>query len=105
LLERAISQTKGCYVGQEVIIRVLHRGGGRVAKRLMKISLEPGAPVPERGTSINAGGTSIGAITSSAFSARDNRAVALGYVKREFAEAGTPIEVGSTPAVLAAPAS
>ena len=32
---RAISQTKGCYVGQEVIIRVLHRGGGRVARRLV----------------------------------------------------------------------
>ena len=31
---REISFTKGCYVGQEVIIRVLHRGDGRVAKRL-----------------------------------------------------------------------
>ena len=29
---RAISFTKGCYVGQEVIIRVLHRGHGRVAR-------------------------------------------------------------------------
>src|SRR5262249_46910646 len=28
----AISMTKGCYVGQEVIIRVLHRGHGRVAR-------------------------------------------------------------------------
>ena len=28
--DRAISLTKGCYVGQEVIIRVLHRGQGRV---------------------------------------------------------------------------
>ena len=35
LLERAISTTKGCYVGQEIIIRILHRGGGRVAKRLV----------------------------------------------------------------------
>ena len=33
--DRAISLTKGCYVGQEVIIRVLHRGGGRVAKKLV----------------------------------------------------------------------
>ena len=36
LLDRAISTTKGCYVGQEMIIRVLHRGGGRVAQRLVK---------------------------------------------------------------------
>jgi folate-binding protein YgfZ len=105
LLDRAISQTKGCYVGQEVIIRVLHRGGGRVAKRLMKITLEPGAPMPERGTSISLDGTSIGAVTSSAFSARENRVVALGYIKREHAEPGARVKVGSVPAVLVAAAS
>ena len=33
--DRAISFTKGCYVGQEVIVRVTHRGGGRVAKKLV----------------------------------------------------------------------
>ena len=32
---RAISFTKGCYVGQEVVIRVLHRGHGRVARKLV----------------------------------------------------------------------
>ena len=35
--DRAISFTKGCYVGQEVIIRVMHRGHGRVARRLVSI--------------------------------------------------------------------
>ena len=35
---RAISLTKGCYVGQEVVIRVLHRGHGRVAKRLVQLA-------------------------------------------------------------------
>jgi folate-binding protein YgfZ len=30
--DRAISLTKGCYVGQEIIIRVLHRGHVRVAR-------------------------------------------------------------------------
>ena len=37
---RAISLTKGCYVGQEVIIRVLHRGHGRVARRLVGLTLD-----------------------------------------------------------------
>lgn len=105
LLDRAISQAKGCYVGQEVIIRVLHRGGGRVAKRLMKITLEPGAPVPERGAPIAVDGTAVGSVTSAAFSSRANRAVALGYVKREFAEAGTAVDVGGAPAVLGTGAS
>ena len=43
---RAISQTKGCYVGQEVIIRVLHRGQGRVARRLVGlIAADPETPL------------------------------------------------------------
>src|SRR3954453_17385820 len=44
---RAISFTKGCYVGQEVIIRVLPRGHGRVARKLVGLTLD-GDPVPER---------------------------------------------------------
>ena len=41
--DRAISFTKGCYVGQEVIIRVMHRGHGRVARRLVRLVLQEGA--------------------------------------------------------------
>ena len=44
--DRAISLTKGCYVGQEIIIRVLHRGQGRVARRLVGLTLDPTASVP-----------------------------------------------------------
>ena len=40
--DRAISLTKGCYVGQEIIIRVLHRGHGRVARKLVGSTLDPG---------------------------------------------------------------
>ena len=46
---RAISMTKGCYVGQEVIIRVLHRGHGRVARKLVGLVLD-GEAAPARGT-------------------------------------------------------
>ena len=40
--DRAISFTKGCYVGQEVIVRVMHRGQGRVAKKLVGLLLATG---------------------------------------------------------------
>ena len=43
--DRAISFTKGCYVGQEVIVRVTHRGGGRVAKKLVRWKADPSAAV------------------------------------------------------------
>jgi folate-binding protein YgfZ len=89
LLDRAISTTKGCYVGQEVIIRVLHRGGGRVAKRLARIALDPGVTeVPAPGAALYADGKPVGAVTSAAYSPRDGRAIALGYVARDVAEPG-----------------
>ncbi|MEJ2502473.1 MAG: hypothetical protein P8177_04015 [Gemmatimonadota bacterium] len=53
LLERAISQTKGCYTGQEVIVRILHRG--HVNRHLRRLefagaSLSPGPSCSRRTT-------------------------------------------------------
>jgi len=52
---RAISVTKGCYVGQEVIIRVLHRGHGRVARKLVGLSID-GPATPGEGAAVQGGG-------------------------------------------------
>jgi tRNA-modifying protein YgfZ len=89
---RAISFTKGCYVGQEVIIRVLHRGHGRVARKLVGLvfDAQQGAPVP--GTVLNADAKQVGVVTSSAVSPALGRPIALGYVKRELAEPGTMVQ-------------
>jgi folate-binding protein YgfZ len=89
---RAISLTKGCYVGQEVIIRVLHRGHGRVARKLVGLRIE--GPVPQRGETIFAGDRQIGTVTSAAESPRSG-AAALGYVHREFTADGTEVQVGT----------
>ncbi len=88
--DRAISLTKGCYVGQEVIIRVLHRGHGRVARRLVRLQVEGDAPPRE--SKIFSAEREIGFITSAAESPRLG-ALALGYVHRDFVEAGTAVEV------------
>jgi folate-binding protein YgfZ len=96
---RAISFTKGCYVGQEVIIRVLHRGHGRVARKLVGLAFDPAAVVPAPGTVLRADDKEIGSITSSAFSPAAGRPVALGYVKRDFIEPGTVVTTADgTPA-------
>jgi folate-binding protein YgfZ len=81
LLERAFSQTKGCYVGQEVIVRVLHRGGGRVARHLVRVECDAGLAVPRAGGSVTAPGGEVVTVTSAAWSPRLGRAVALGYVR------------------------
>ena len=96
-----MSYTKGCYVGQEVIIRVLHRGHGRVARRLVGMAFEPGAPVPTSGDKVVAAAREIGSITSAADSPALGRPVALGYVHRDYAEPGTAVTVGTSPGTVA----
>jgi folate-binding protein YgfZ len=88
--DRAISLTKGCYVGQEVIIRVLHRGGGRVVRRLVRLQVD--GDVPEAHSKIFAGDREIGFVTSSARSPRLG-VIALGYVHRDFVEPGAAVDV------------
>lgn len=94
--DRAISFTKGCYVGQEVIVRVTHRGGGRVAKKLVRWKADPSAAVvPLPGSRIFAGEgeKDIGRVTSAAFSPAREAVVGLGYVHRDFVGAGTEVTV------------
>src|SRR4029453_11650272 len=70
--DRAISLSKGCYVGQEIIVRVLHRGHGRVARKLVGLRID-GAhedAAPLRGARLHAGDRDVGAITSAAISPR-----------------------------------
>ena len=86
---RAISLTKGCYVGQEVIIRVLHRGHGRVARRLVGLRAE--GQVAAR-AKVMSGAREIGFITSAGTSPVNGH-VALGYVHRDFVEPGTQVTV------------
>lgn len=91
---RAISLTKGCYVGQEVIIRVLHRGQGRVAKKLMALRIE--GEVPDRGARLFGKDRDVGVITSAALSP-EHGAIALAYLHRDFIAPGTGVEI-ETPA-------
>jgi folate-binding protein YgfZ len=101
----AISQTKGCYVGQEVVIRILHRGGGRVVRRLVawKADDESGedVTVPGAGTPVSVDGKNIGRVTSAAWSPTLRRVVGLGYAHRDHTEPGTKLTIGKEPAVAA----
>jgi folate-binding protein YgfZ len=100
--DRAISLTKGCYVGQEIIIRVLHRGHGRVARRLSGLAFDPSAPVPMPGDRIRSGEREIGVITSAVCSPALERPIALGYVHRDFSSPGMEVAVVRGDQLLAA---
>jgi folate-binding protein YgfZ len=103
--DQAISFTKGCYVGQEIIVRVMHRGHGRVARRLVgllpagrdaesaALSTPEGDLVPGDVVRTRDGERELGRITSAAFSPSVGSSIALGYVQRDFAAAGTEVAV------------
>ena len=97
---RAISQTKGCYVGQEVIIRVLHRGHGRVARKLAGLILD-GDAIPARGSVVKSADRDIGAITSSVRSVALERPIALAYLQRDFIAPGTTVSIDGISALVA----
>jgi len=96
---RAISMSKGCYVGQEVIIRVLHRGHGRVARKLVGLALD-GDSAPARGTAVNSADRAVGEITTGVRSPALGRPIALAYVHRDFVAAGTAVAVNGSEAVV-----
>lgn len=82
LRDRAISQTKGCYTGQEVIIRILHRG--RVNWHLRGLFLGE-VPVPVGGTEFFHAGEPkpVGRLTSACVSPLYDQVIGLGYIRRE----------------------
>jgi len=94
--ERAISYSKGCYVGQEVIARI--RTYGQVAKALRGLLLPDALPaLPRRGDKLFHGDKEAGYVTSALASPAFRRNIALGYVRREWHQAGTKLKLGPTP--------
>ena len=93
--ERAVSFSKGCYIGQEVVSRV--RSVGHVNRNLCGLKATDASPL-YAGMNLyaagDAGGKPVGRITSAAASAGHGGAayVALGYVRRERSEAGTLLD-------------
>lgn len=92
--DRAISFDKGCYVGQEVIIRIMHRGQGRVAKKLVGLRVDGSDSTggPHVGAGLLNGDIEVGRVTSVAWSPLCEQVVALAYVVREQAQPGTALE-------------
>ena len=86
----AISFTKGCYMGQEVVARATHIG--RVNRRLVQLEVDASEKV-KAGSQILSDGTAIGSVTSSAISPGIGKTVALGYVGRDFAATGRELMV------------
>ncbi len=101
--DRAVSYTKGCYIGQEVIARV--RTYGQVAKSLRGLVLpEDLSSLPVRGDKLLKEGKEVGYVTSALASPSLRANIALGYVRREANQIGTELTLrtagGESPAKI-----
>jgi folate-binding protein YgfZ len=106
-LARAVSYSKGCYLGQEVMERIAARG--HVNWLLVRLTGEPGTSLVP-GAIVRDGETEVGRVTSVAVLPDSRRPVALARVRASAASAGarlaaldgdraTTVEVALTPAV------
>lgn len=88
-LNHAISLTKGCYVGQEIIARIDARGQ---VNNLLTGFRVLGETLPPRGAEIRHDGKKVGRVATALHSLRLDRPVALGYLRRELQDPGTRVE-------------
>jgi len=91
-LTNALSFSKGCYVGQEIVERA--RSRGHVNWQLVGLFVESDRP-PAAGEKLMAEGKEIGEITSACASPSLGKTIALAYVRREASEPGTSLELAS----------
>ena len=97
--DRAVSYTKGCYMGQETIARI--KTYGHVNRLLVGLLPETDQPIP-RGTrlyhpdvtSVLRENKEAGYVTSSVYSPALKRIIALGYVNRKIETPGTGVTLG-----------
>jgi glycine cleavage system aminomethyltransferase T len=90
-LDDAVSYTKGCYVGQEIIARIHWRG--HVAKKLAGITLDDDEDVVGGAKVRTSDDKEIGRLTSVEVSPRLGKTIALAYVKYDFLAPGIRVRV------------
>jgi folate-binding protein YgfZ len=85
--QRAVSYTKGCYIGQEVISRL--KSLGHINRKLCGVQLIEGSVLTVGAKLLNDSGQQTGFVTSAAKSQQLGAWIGLAYVKRNFDQPGT----------------
>jgi len=93
----AVSFSKGCYLGQEIVERI--RAQGHVNRKLVRLRLDSATPLPA-GAKLTVDGADAGEITSSVYSPAEASAIALAYVRSSYAPPGQALAAGDVLAVV-----
>lgn len=90
LRDLAVSFTKGCYVGQEVVCMLETRG--QLRRRLVQARADA---LPEPGAEVTADGVAVGTVRSGAIDPDDGRAWIHALIKRKHAVPGAALETAT----------
>jgi aminomethyltransferase len=100
-LLQAVSFSKGCYLGQEIVERV--RARGQVNKLLVSLEFDTQQPI-QAGTAVDHAGQHVGQLSSPVFSPRRGLLLAFAILRREAAAPGSAVTAGAVAGrVLALP--
>lgn len=91
-LMNALSFSKGCYIGQEIVERA--RSRGQVNWKLAGVTIQNNQP-PAPGEKLTLDGKEIGEITSACVSPTLQKTIALAYLRKEHLETGTRLQTAS----------
>ena len=94
-----ISYNKGCYIGQEIIARIHFRG--HIAKQLIGLVLSELSADSLIGQELKSpDGKNAGKITSTTFSPKLEKQIALAYVRYDYLAEGTELKIGELTATV-----
>ena len=93
----AVSFSKGCYLGQEIVERV--RSRAQIHRVLRRLAIDANE-APPAGTKLKSGDADSAEIASAVFSPALGKVAALAYVRTQFAEPGTEMRLGDARAVV-----
>ena len=95
----AVSETKGCYPGQEVVARLKTYGG--LNRKMTGLIFAKGA-LPSHGDKVSEGDKEIGWVTSACHSPALDKGIALAYLAKGFFEAGKSVRIKTRSAEIEA---
>ncbi|MCU0694767.1 MAG: hypothetical protein MUF54_25625 [Polyangiaceae bacterium] len=97
--ERAISFNKGCYLGQEVVVKL--RSRGKPVRTLKRLSFSPDVALPCPGAPVRTEqGKDVGTVTSASRADPHSVGIAFALVRRADIQGATRVLAGEQPATL-----
>lgn len=93
----SVRLNKGNFIGRDALQKIKEKG---ISKKLVGFELEDSSKVAKNGNNILVGGEVVGKVTSAAFGFTVGKSIGMGFVKVDYSEVGTEIEIDLGEAIV-----